>query len=120
MSHSASDTVEALARLLADKGYEIHSDTIKGNSVWWFSWSNPSGLGDVEVGGNCYCEGEAWDSAMEHYFENSEPIMHSDCNCGGSGGDTNLRVAARRVVESWSTNRLADAVHQLDLTLHDL
>lgn len=38
----------------------------------WFTWSRPSGKGDVEVGETFSCALAAWTSAAEHFFDNAE------------------------------------------------
>ena len=37
--------------------------------VWWWTWADPSGRGDVITGPDCNSQEQAWQTAMEDFFD---------------------------------------------------
>lgn len=94
MTFSACDLQTRMRQRLEQAGYKFHE--VPGEHAWYWQ------LGDSDaMGAHMDSEGEAEDDAHAHYFEQTDSLL----------------TAAAVVVGSWTSNRLASAVNDLQSAL---
>lgn len=69
-TQSSIELVDSLIEHLRGVGYEVHCE-VENAGKWWWTWANPSGQGDVITGPDCGSQEQAWQTAMEDFFDNA-------------------------------------------------
>lgn len=68
-----SNLAQAVIQRLVMAGYEVYQGDgdLMPVDVWWWTWADPSGRGDVITGPDCGSQEQAWQTAMEDFFDNA-------------------------------------------------